>query len=257
MCQHEPGVAGPLADAAVDDGFVVRLDEPVELLQLVSTAEPPAVVGGFPPGDRARRWDVAGAQRAFLGIVRHVGALAGVLVRRAHVDQRLGTQDGQHVVFERADRRVVALHDGIARGGSARNIQRAVAPVVHPQVASAVEQPHIRVAEEREDPQRVRRPPVALVAVDDHGVVARNPFAVHQFRELLTVDVVAHPWVVEVGVPVDFDRPGDVADVVEQHVLIGFDDGKSGPAQVAGQPVGGDQPFRVGVGAQRRAGICW
>src|SRR5208337_3438000 len=39
MREHEPGVAGPLADAAIDDGFVVGVEETVELLELLAAAE--------------------------------------------------------------------------------------------------------------------------------------------------------------------------------------------------------------------------
>ena len=56
--------------------------------------------------------------------------------------------------------------------------------------------------------------------------------------------------------PVDLDRAGDVAGVVEQDVLVGLDDGETGPADVAGQPVGGDQPFGVGVGGEGGMRVC-
>ena len=110
--------------------------------------------------------------------------------------------------------------------------------------------------EEGEHPQRVGRPPVALVAVDDHGVVAGDALTVHQLGELLTVDVVAHVRIVEVGVPVDLHRAGNVAGVVEQYVLIGLDDDQPRPAQIARQPIGGDQPFGVGVGGEGGIGVC-
>jgi len=74
--------------------------------------------------------------------------------------------------------------------------------------------------EQGEHPQGVGRPPVALVAVDHHGVVTGYALAVHESGELLAADVVANPGVVEVGVPVDLDRTRDVTDVVEQHVLV-------------------------------------
>ena len=162
----------------------------------------------------------------------------------------------QHVVFERADRLVVALHDGIAGRRVGRDGQGGVAAFGQPEVAPAVEQSDVGVAEQREDPQRVGRPPVALVAVDHHGVVAGDALAVHQVGELLAVDVVADPGVVEVGVPVDLHRAGNVADVVEQDVLVGFDDRQTGRAHVGREPVGGDEPFGVGVGRQRGAWIC-
>ena len=43
------------------------------------------------------------------------------------------------------------------------------------------------------------------------------------FAKLLAVDVVPHDRVVEVGVPVELDRAGDVAGVVQQHVLVGLE----------------------------------
>ena len=55
--------------------------------------------------------------------------------------------------------------------------------------------------------------------------------------------------------PVDLDRAGNVADVVEQHVLIGFDDRQTGGAQMFGQPVAGDEALGVGVVLQGGIGI--
>src|ERR1700677_4717858 len=95
VSKDKPGVAGSLADTAIDDGLVVRVDETVELFQLLAFAELAGLVDCLRPRDRPRGGDVAGAQRAFLGVVGHVGALAGVLLRRAHVDQWLGAQAGQ------------------------------------------------------------------------------------------------------------------------------------------------------------------
>ncbi len=51
--------------------------------------------------------------------------------------------------------------------------------------------------------------------------------------------------------PVDLDGTGDVAAVVEQHVLVRLDDHQAGVAQVLGQPLGRDQA--LGVGVLRRA----
>ncbi len=80
----------------------------------------------------------------------------------------------------------------------------------------------------------------------------RDALAVHQLGELGAVDVVAHVWVVEVGVPVDLDGAGDVPGVVEQDVLVGLDDGQARAAEVAREPVGRDQPVGVGVVAGAR-----
>ena len=49
----------------------------------------PSSARGARPRHALRRRDVAGAQRALLGVGGHVRALAGVLLGRAHVDQRV------------------------------------------------------------------------------------------------------------------------------------------------------------------------
>src|SRR5699024_5975446 len=99
--------------------------------------------------------------------------------------------------------------------------------------AAPVQQAHVRMPEQREDPQRVGRPPVRLVAVDHHGGLAGDAGGVHELREAGAVDVVAGDGVVEVQVPVDLHRAGDVAGLVQQHVLVGLDDD-----QVLGAAVG-------------------
>ncbi len=47
--------------------------------------------------------------------------------------------------------------------------------------------------------------------------------------------------------PVDLDRAGNVTDLVEQHVLVRFDDDQPRRTEVVLQPVGGDQTRRVRV----------
>ena len=74
------------------------------------------------------------------------------------------------------------------------------------------------------------------------GGVAGDALAAEQRGEAGAVDVVADDRVVEVGVPVDLDRAGDVAGLVQQHVLVGLDDDQAGVAEVLGEPLGGDEP---------------
>ena len=250
MGQHEPGVAGPFADAAVDDGLVVGGEVAVQRVEVGPAAEPPAVLGCLGPRDRHRGRDVPAPQRALLGVVGHVSALAGVLLGRADIDQRFLAQRIQHVLAERADRGVGALDDRVAGARLARHVQRGVAPVAHPQVTTTVEQAHVGVTEQGEYPQRVGGPPVALVAVDHHGVIAGDALAVHQVGELRAVDVVADVRVVEVGVPVDLHRAGDVAGVVEQDVLVGLHDGQPGAAEIGRQPIRGDQAFGMRISGE-------
>ena len=134
---------------------------------------------------------------------------------------------------------------GYYHRGDLRDVRRDVAALGDPEVAAAVEQAHVFVAEEREDPEGVGRPPVVLVAVDDHGRVAGDALRPEQGGELLAVQVIAHDGVVELGVPVDLHGPGDVPGLVEEHVFIGFDDHEPGLPEVLGEPVGGDEPLRV------------
>jgi hypothetical protein len=56
--------------------------------------------------------------------------------------------------------------------------------------------------------------------------------------------------------PIDLDCPGDVADVVEENVLIRLDDLEAGSSQVCGQPLRGHQAIRMCVIAERGGGVC-
>jgi hypothetical protein len=103
------------------------------------------------------------------------------------------------------------------------------------------------MAEEGEHPERVRRPPVVLVAVDHDRRVAGDALGSEERGELLAVQVVAHDRVVELGVPVDLHGAGDVAGLVEEDVFVGFDDDETGLPEVFGEPVGGDETLGMGV----------
>ena len=81
------------------------------------------------------------------------------------------------------------------------------------------------------------------------------PFAAHQFGELLTGDVVAGHRIVEVQMPVDLLRGRDMTDVVEQHILVGFDDLQARRAQMRGQPLSGHEPLWMGVSGERGIGV--
>src|SRR5215216_7148796 len=96
LAEHEPGVAGALADAAVGDDVVVGLEAELALVdgpQLVDLLEGAVLVGRPLPGHVGRAGDVAAAQRPLLGVVGHGQQLARVLAGRAHVDQPAATPD--------------------------------------------------------------------------------------------------------------------------------------------------------------------
>src|SRR5699024_609121 len=61
--------------------------------------------------------------------------------------------------------------------------------------------------------------------------------------------------VVEFGVPIDLDRSGDVPGLVEQHVLVAFDDDESGITSMLSDPFGADQSRSIRILGELRAGI--
>ena len=86
-------------------------------------------------------------------------------------------------------------------------------------------------------PVRVGREPVVLVSVeDDRGLVA-DPALAEDALEGLLVDDVALDRILEVFAPVELDRSGDVAFLVEVGVLVDLGDDEIGVAEVLGKPV--------------------
>jgi hypothetical protein len=251
-------VARALADPAVRDD-VVRGREAllveVDGLELAPGLERPALVRRALPRDADRGRDVTGADRALLRVVRHVGQLARVLARRTNVDELAPADMGEHVLLERPQRAVVALDARVLGRRRLRHVLRERAPLGDPLRATAVEETGVRVAEQAAHPERVRGPPVEVVAVEHDRRVARDALSGHQPREAVGVHVVADDRVVQVGVPVDLDRAGDVTGVVDEHVLVrlGDDDGRI--VQVGGEPLGRDETLGVGVGGELRIGI--
>jgi len=74
-----------------------------------------------------------------------------------------------------------------------------------------------------------------------------DPLGGQQRLKAGPVQVVTADAVVQVLDPVDHDRAGDMALIVEQDVLIGFDDADAGIVGVIGHPVRVDQEIRTGV----------
>lgn len=174
------------------------------------------------------------------------GPLSAVLLRGTDVDERVA-EVREHVFLVRADGRVVPLHHRVLRGGTVRRLAGQLAALRDPAITAAVEEADVLVTEEGEDPQRVRRPPVVLVAVDHDRVVAGDALAAQQLGEALAVDVVPHDRVVELRVPVHLHRSGNVARLVEEHVLVRLDDHEAGLSQVGGEPLGRHQAAGLGV----------
>ena len=192
---------------------------------------------------------MASAEHSLLRIFRHVGDFAAELAGRAHVDERQPRLAVLPCVLEkRADIRV-------APHGRHRIIDRRVtgffarerAALGHPLVAPAVHDFHIFVAEQPENPQRVAGPPVRFVAVENAGRVGTDPVLRADGGELGRGDVIAHGLILQVGSPVDMHRAGDVPRVVEENVLVAFDDADGRILQMRRNPVGGDECFGMCV----------
>ena len=250
-------MAGSLADAAVDHHVVVGTQPglaEVDGLQLDAGTEGGILGGGAGPRNALRARDVAAAQGAFLRVIGHVQQLAAVLPRRPHVDHRLA-EVFQDLVLERPDVRVVAVDNRVV-GLRALGLLGAERPALgDPLGPPAVHQAHVGVPEQRAHPQGVRGPPVVPVAVEHQRGVAADALVRHQPGEARAVDVVARNGVVELGVPVELDRAGDVTGLVQQHVLIGLGYHQARIIEVLRHPLGGDDHFGVGVFLQLSRGI--
>ena len=82
----------------------------------------------------------------------------------------------------------------------------------------------VGMTEELEDPERICCPPVIFIAVEDDGGLVADTVAGHEVGETLAIQVIAAEFVVQVADPIDLDRAGNVALIVEENVFVGFDD---------------------------------
>ncbi len=92
-----------------------------------------------------------------------------------------------------------------------------------------------------EIPVRVGGEPVVLVAVEDDSRVGADPALPEELLELGLLDDVALDRILQVVLPVQLDRAGDVALVVEVGVLVDLGDADAVVVQVLCQPVGADE----------------
>src|SRR5204862_2656686 len=135
------------------------------IAQIGSRLESAVAIRGARPRDAPRRWNVATAQSAFLRVVGHVELLAGVLVRRPDVDElAVLIEMATHVLHERTNRLVAPLAGLVARAIEAWHFRRHRPPLAFPLRAAAIEDARVREPKQLEDPERVGRPPVVLVA---------------------------------------------------------------------------------------------
>jgi hypothetical protein len=97
------------------------------------------------------------------------------------------------------------------------------------------------VSKELEHPKRVGRPPVVLVAIEDDQRIVRDPAARHQRLKAAAIDIVALNRVLEIDMPIDLDRAGDVSHFVQEDVLVRFGNPYFWIIQVILDPLGAHQ----------------
>ena len=142
-----------------------------------------------------------------------------------------------HIVTERADR-VVAGPRVEGRLLERRHLGRRRPPLRDPLLARAVHQLHVVVPVVLEVPVRVGGEPVVAVAVEDDRVVVRDPAAAEQVAELVRAQEIALHLVLEVLLPVEADRAGNVRLRVQRGILVDLHDPDRAVAQVVLDPLG-------------------
>src|SRR3990170_417484 len=123
--EGEPRVAAALADAAIGDDLLRRVEAvilDVELAQFLRGPEGAVLrVDGAGPGDAARTGNVSAAEGALVGVVGHVQALTRELLGTPHVDELvLRLHVREDLLAEGAVRRVLPLGRPVGRGGPGR-----------------------------------------------------------------------------------------------------------------------------------------
>src|SRR5215472_13244719 len=118
LAQHEPGVRRALSDPAVGDHLAIAGDPPapVDLAQGVRVLERAVLLDRGGPGHVDCRRDVAAALGPLLGQVLRCQQLAGVLGRRADVDQPRPADRRLHLVAVRAQVLAGLPAESIGRG---------------------------------------------------------------------------------------------------------------------------------------------
>src|SRR5215204_1302353 len=254
LLQGEPRVARALADPTVRDDLPVAGDALalVQRLQLVRVLERPVLVRGFGPRDIGRTGDVPGYLGLLLRKVVGSQLLAPEFFGRAHVHEPCRTTHlAEHLIPERPDLTAIGARDREAGGGRRDRFLRELAALELPLLATAVQELHVVESAELQHPVRVRREPVVVPSVQDHGGIGADPRRREKLGELGLADVVAPHRRVQVGRPVPRDRVVDVALLVGLGVLVHLDHPDVRVLHVLIEPVGLDE--RVGFGVSRHA----
>jgi hypothetical protein len=114
-------------------------------------------------------------------------------------------------------------------------------PVVQPELATAVQDPDVAVAEQLELPVGPGGEPVVVVAVQDDRRVGADAARAEQLAEIVTPGDVATDAVGQLARPVPGDGAGDVALLVARRVDVDFNEADGRVVEVALGPVGVDE----------------
>src|SRR5262249_5178454 len=192
-------------------------------------------------------WNVPATQGAFLWVIGHVQEFPAVFARRAYINQRFVRLDVLHDLTTEGPnlqvRSARCVRDCPIAGPHLGQRSAFVDPLLPPAVHDAA----ISMPIELKDPESIAGPPVVAVTVKDHGVIVADPFATHERGEGAFVDVVADDLMLQLAVPVDLDSTGDVADVMQQDILIRLDDTDSWVVEMLRDPFSAHQDFGVSV----------
>src|SRR5204863_3864945 len=135
----------------------------------------------------------------------------------------------------------------VVRGRKLRYLRPERPSFLLPLDAPAVEQFGVGESEQLEHPESVCRPPVVLVAVKEDGRILVDPLLAEKFFELLRRHVVAQHRIVEVEMPVHLLCAGDVPGVVEENILVAFDDSDVRIVEMLGEPFRAYENLRMHV----------
>src|SRR4029077_1670670 len=82
----------------------------------------------------------------------------------------------------------------------------------------------LAMTEKPEDPERVGRPPIRLVTIEDDRRVGRNAVPRGKLGKRVGSDVIPLHGIVQVRAPIDMNGIRDMAGVVKKNIFIAFDD---------------------------------
>ena len=186
---------------------------------------------------------MAAALRALLREILWREQLAGVLLRGADIDDlRAVSRDDflEHVIAKRPDRGVRTARAVLALR-IARGVVRQRTFFRDPFGATAVHELHVLVAVVLEKPEEPGRKPVVVIAVRDDRRARRDALLRQKPLQLLLIEQIADRVLLKVGLPVQTDRPGNVALLVRARVDVDLEHPDVLVLRVLCQPIGLDE----------------